>query len=202
MVAPTITSCSPSSGPKAGGTAVEIIGTVLTGATAVTFDGDNAARYAVIDATHILAVTPAGTGTGDVVITTPGGDDTLTDGFTYTPTYTTAAIVKLRCSDIDTTNLLDTVIDGLIIQAEGIIDAVIRKSFRGASADYTFDADKHGLIRDTCTCLAAWLCITYDVEQFSTGSYAALTADLLWAEVDRNLAILSDERTVKFLGGL
>lgn len=86
--------------------------------------------------------------------------------------------------------------------AEGIIDAVMRISGRGASPEITFDADKHGILRDTCTCLAAWLCMTFDVEQFSTGSYAALTADLLWAEIDRNLAILSDDRTLKYLKGV
>ena len=60
--------------PKAGGTAVTITGTNLTGATSVTFAGAAAASFSVVNATTINATTPAGSaGTASVVVTTTGG---------------------------------------------------------------------------------------------------------------------------------
>jgi hypothetical protein len=111
-------------------------------------------------------------------------------------TYTTAALVRKRISQIST-DLSDSDIENFILDAEGIIDAVMMKSFKT-----TFDATKHGLIRDTATTLAAFFCLIYDVNQFSSNSAAALTADLLWAEFDRNLAVLSDDRVKRYLESL
>ncbi len=83
--APVISSVSPASGTDAGGTSVTIIGTDLTGATAVTFGGTAATSFNVDDSTKITATTPAGTpGAVDVAVTTPGGDDTSVGAFTYT----------------------------------------------------------------------------------------------------------------------
>lgn len=83
--APVITSVSPASGTDAGGTSVTIIGTDLTGATAVTFGETAATSFNVDDSTKITATTPSGTaGAVDVAVTTPGGDDTSVGAFTYT----------------------------------------------------------------------------------------------------------------------
>ncbi len=83
----TITTVSPSSGPASGGTGVTLIGTALTGATSVTFGGTAATSLNVIDSTTVTAVTPAhAVGAVDVVITTPDGDATKTEGFTYLTT--------------------------------------------------------------------------------------------------------------------
>ncbi|WP_042035671.1 IPT/TIG domain-containing protein, partial [Aeromonas popoffii] len=82
--APTLTSAAPSSGPTAGGTSVTLTGTNLTGATAVSFGGTAATGYIVNNATTITATTPAhAAGTVNVVVTTPGGSATLTNGYTY-----------------------------------------------------------------------------------------------------------------------
>lgn len=81
---PTITSITPNTGAAAGGTAFTIVGTNLTGATALTIGGTAATSRVVVDDTHITAVTPAKTaGAYDVVVTTPAGSDTETNGFTY-----------------------------------------------------------------------------------------------------------------------
>jgi len=87
---PTISSVSPSSGALAGGTAITITGTNLTGATSVTVGGSAATSVVVVSATSITAVTPAGTlGAKNVVLTTPGGTATATNAFTYVaPWYT------------------------------------------------------------------------------------------------------------------
>lgn len=82
---PAITGVSPSTGPEAGGTSVTISGTDLDNASSVTFGGNAAASFTVDDSTQITATTPAGTaGAVDVVVTTPGGDDTSVGAFTYT----------------------------------------------------------------------------------------------------------------------
>lgn len=81
---PTITTVTPNTGLAAGGTAFTIVGTNLTGATALTIGGTAATSRVIVDDTHITAVTPAKTaGAYDVVVTTPAGSGTKTNGFTY-----------------------------------------------------------------------------------------------------------------------
>lgn len=83
--APAITGVNPASGPDAGGTSVTISGTNLDNATSVTFGSAAAATFTVDDSTQITATTPPGTaGAVDVVVSTPGGDDTSVGAFTYT----------------------------------------------------------------------------------------------------------------------
>ncbi|MBB5066078.1 chitobiase/beta-hexosaminidase C-terminal domain-containing protein [Granulicella mallensis] len=71
--APTVTGISPASGPSAGGTSVTITGTNFTGATAVNFGATPATSLTVNSATSITAVSPAGSGTVDITVVTPGG---------------------------------------------------------------------------------------------------------------------------------
>jgi sugar lactone lactonase YvrE len=84
--APAISSVSPSSGLAAGGTAITITGTYFMSGSTVTVGG-NAATVTSINAsgTLITAVTPAGSGPADVVVTLPTTQQfgTLTAGFTY-----------------------------------------------------------------------------------------------------------------------
>jgi len=70
---PTVTSISPNSGPVTGGTFVTLTGTGSTGATAVTFGVTPATFYFVLSDTLIFAVTPPGTGTVQVTVTTAAG---------------------------------------------------------------------------------------------------------------------------------
>jgi len=94
LPAPTVTSVSPNFGPQAGGTSVVITGTNLSGATAVLF-GATTASHVVNSATQITAISPAGTGTVDVRVTTTGGTSAISgaDQFSYlaTPTITSIA---------------------------------------------------------------------------------------------------------------
>ncbi|MDA8066155.1 MAG: IPT/TIG domain-containing protein [Thermaerobacter sp.] len=87
--APTVTAISPVSGPAAGGTQVTVTGTNLTGATTVDFGSGNPATKVSVNSagTQITATAPPGTGTVDVLVTTPGGTSATgsTDQFTYTP---------------------------------------------------------------------------------------------------------------------
>ncbi len=83
---PTVTFISPSSGVNTGGTTVTITGTnFATGATVQI--GDFADNVIVVSSTEISAITKAGSGTVNVVVTnTTGKTGTLTNGFTYTTT--------------------------------------------------------------------------------------------------------------------
>ncbi|BCA96000.1 hypothetical protein TUM19329_23610 [Legionella antarctica] len=83
----TLTGINPNSGTASGGVGVTLTGTGLTDATAVTFDGDPATDVHVVDSTTVTAVTPPHVaGVVDVVIETPAGGATLTNGFTYVAT--------------------------------------------------------------------------------------------------------------------
>jgi hypothetical protein len=85
VVPPAVTSIAPTSGPAAGATTVTVTGVNFTGATAVKFGGNSAIWFNVEGATTILAKSPAGTGTVDVMVTTPGGTSPTgaADRFTY-----------------------------------------------------------------------------------------------------------------------
>jgi uncharacterized repeat protein (TIGR02543 family) len=86
VAAPTVTGLSTSVGAEAGGIGVVITGTGFTNVSAVTFGSSNAASFTVNSSTQITANYPAGTGTVDVRVTTPGGisSNVSADNFTYT----------------------------------------------------------------------------------------------------------------------
>ena len=69
---PTVTEVSPDKGPTAGGTSVTIAGKHLNEATAVKFGSTAASSVTADSETSITAVAPAGTGTVDVTVSTPG----------------------------------------------------------------------------------------------------------------------------------
>ena len=81
---PVVTGVSPSQGPAAGGTAVTVTGTSLSGGT-VAF-GSKAATGVSCGATSCTVRSPAGTGTVDVRVATTAGTSATgsADKFTYT----------------------------------------------------------------------------------------------------------------------
>jgi hypothetical protein len=83
---PSVTVVSPKSGPKTGGTIVEITGTNFSGSTVVKFGTATASRFSVKSATSISATAPIGTGTVDIHVTNPSGisASVAVDKFTYT----------------------------------------------------------------------------------------------------------------------
>ncbi len=85
VAAPTVSGVSPNTGSDAGGTSVTITGTGFTAASAVKFGATAASSVSVTDSSHITATSPAGTGTVDVTVTTPGGTSPTSsaDQFTY-----------------------------------------------------------------------------------------------------------------------
>jgi hypothetical protein len=87
---PTVGKVEPNTGSAAGGTSVTITGSGFTGATAVKFGSNEATSFTVNSESSITAVSPAGTGTVDVTVTTPAGTSSTgsADQFTYGPTVT------------------------------------------------------------------------------------------------------------------
>jgi RHS repeat-associated protein len=85
--APAVTNVMPAVGPEGGQTAVTITGTGFTGATAVSFGGQAATSFTLNSGSQITATAPAGTGTVDIIVTTPGGTSSTGPGdqFTYLP---------------------------------------------------------------------------------------------------------------------
>ena len=81
---PTVSTVAPATGAAAGGTAVTISGTNLTGATWVMFGGTNGTAFSVVNATTITVTTPAhAAGAVSVVVLHPTGNVTKANGFTY-----------------------------------------------------------------------------------------------------------------------
>ena len=87
MAAPAVTGVSPAVGRSAGGESVIITGAGFTSATAVHFGAVSAASFVIDSATEITATSPAGAGTVNVTIVTPGGTSGTSskDQFTYIP---------------------------------------------------------------------------------------------------------------------
>jgi hypothetical protein len=82
---PVVSGVSPSDGPVAGGTPVTINGTGFTTATSVDFGTGNPATFTVVSDSEIDATSPAGSGTVDVTVISPGGTSPTSseDEFTY-----------------------------------------------------------------------------------------------------------------------
>ena len=66
------------------GTAVRILGTDLTGATSVTFNG-TAATFTVVSRSEITTTVPTGATTGTVEVTIPSGTLNSNTEFSVTP---------------------------------------------------------------------------------------------------------------------
>ncbi|WP_327700545.1 IPT/TIG domain-containing protein [Streptomyces decoyicus] len=80
--APVIKALAPQAGDPAGGSDIIAVGSGFTGATAVDFGGTAAAGFTVASDTIIGIITPPGTGTVPVRVTTPGGTSN-SESFTY-----------------------------------------------------------------------------------------------------------------------
>ncbi len=94
VLAPVVSSISPSSGGTAGGTAVTITGKYLDGATGVTFGAMPASSFGVNSPSQITAIAPAsGAGTVDVHVTGPGGlsEASAADRYTFTAPASTGS---------------------------------------------------------------------------------------------------------------
>ena len=92
VVAPSLTSISPTSGPTAGGTVITLTGTEFNSATGVTIDGVAATDFTVVSDTSITIKSPVRTGNDltvgakNVVVVSPNGNSVQEVRYTYKPT--------------------------------------------------------------------------------------------------------------------
>ncbi|MBX5465972.1 MAG: IPT/TIG domain-containing protein [Firmicutes bacterium] len=84
VLAPQVTSVTPSGGPAAGGTSVVIGGSGFTGATAVLFGSTPAAHFTVVSDSKITATAPPGSGTVSVTVVTANGVSSAGPNSTFT----------------------------------------------------------------------------------------------------------------------
>ena len=115
-----VTGIAPATGTAAGGTTVVITGKGFTGASAVSFGPLGAAMNIVSD-TQITAVSPAGAGTVDITVTTPGGTSapSVSDQFTYTTAAVPVPVVTGVSPDTGTATGGTTV----VITGSGLANA-------------------------------------------------------------------------------
>jgi IPT/TIG domain len=87
---PSVAGVSPTEGPEAGETTVQIGGSGFTGTTAVKFGSTAAKSFVVNSADSITAVSPKGSGSVEVTVTTPAATSAATpaDTFSYRPAPT------------------------------------------------------------------------------------------------------------------
>ena len=112
--------------------------------------------------------------------------------FQLSTTYTTVPIVRKRLRYIDT-DLTDDDLEQYIIEAEGIIDAIMTGTMKDI-----FDASKHDTIRAAASDLAALQCIAYDPSAYPTIEAADMAADLLNSSLESSLTQIANPRNVKY----
>jgi len=125
-VAPTVTSISPSSGPTAGGTYVTITGTGFVSGATVTIGVNTVMFVAVVNATSIAAITPAGTaGAQNLTVTNPDGlSGTLSGGFTYVAAIPTPT-PSINWGSINWGTIRGPAIIGIIIIVVMVVAVVV-----------------------------------------------------------------------------
>ena len=127
--APAVASVAPASGPMAGGTSVVVTGTAFGGASAVVFGTAPATGYSVDSDTQITATSPAGTGTVDVLVTTPAGTSAVVAGdqFSYqaaaAPTVTGISPTSGSAAGGDTVTVAGTGFTGATAVGFGVTGA-------------------------------------------------------------------------------
>lgn len=109
----SLSSASPNFGPNIGGSGVTLTGTGLIGATSVTFGGVPATIISNTSTTVQVATPAHAEGPVDIVITTPSGSATLSNGFTY-QTYAIGDLAyggKIACNNGGLNNLIAATAD-------------------------------------------------------------------------------------------
>ena len=148
---PTVSSFTPTSGPP--GTNVTINGTGLTGATAVAFHGTAASRFRVNSATRITAVVAAGTTSGTISVTTPGGTGTSVGAFIVPPPPTISSFsppqgrsgssVTINGSNFTGTKGVKfngSKAKSFVVQSDSVIVAVVNRGAKSGPISVTTNA--------------------------------------------------------------
>ncbi|UTO63652.1 IPT/TIG domain-containing protein [Streptomyces rapamycinicus NRRL 5491] len=121
---PVISSVSPAAGSPGGGTPVTLTGSNFTQATAVRFGPNFALSYTVVSATQITAVAPAGSGTVQITVTTPGGTSNgVAFGYAAAPALTGISPATGPATGGTTVTLTGTNLLGATVVRFGAVNA-------------------------------------------------------------------------------
>ncbi len=129
-VAPVLTALQPASGPAAGGTTVTISGLHLTDARSVAFGTTPASSFTVVSDSEITALSPPGSGTVEVTVTTPAGTSPASAGDQFT--YQAAVAAGPSFSDVTSGYWAYGAIETLA--GKGVVSGFQDGSFRPAQA--------------------------------------------------------------------
>ncbi|AGP55679.1 IPT/TIG domain-containing protein [Streptomyces rapamycinicus] len=115
---------SPAAGSPGGGTPVTLTGSNFTQATAVRFGPNFALSYTVVSATQITAVAPAGSGTVQITVTTPGGTSNgVAFGYAAAPALTGISPATGPATGGTTVTLTGTNLLGATVVRFGAVNA-------------------------------------------------------------------------------
>ncbi len=159
-VAPSVTSVSPRYGPPAGGTQVTVSGANLSGATSVLFGSKPATLVTDVEAGHVLAQAPAGTGTVDITVVTPQGTTAVNAADVYhygTPPPAPPVVTAVRPTTGSTSGG-----DKVTLSGSGLAGATVRfgamtatsSSCTDTSCTVTSPAGTAGHVNVTATTVA------------------------------------------------
>ena len=123
---------------------------------------------------------------------TPGEKHQNTFFFYGKMAYTTETKVRERAKVIASTPPSANIIN-YIAHAEAILKAKARFALTDQQASGT-------ILEALATDIAAYYAVTYDVTAYTSNAQASLTQNLLFNAIEMNMTILSDERTLKYLG--
>ncbi len=157
--------------------------------------------YAVVNATNVLAVVPAGSaGAGDVVVTTSGGSGTLTDGFTYGPIFATEAECASKAGEnVDATGWTSANIYQWASEVESYINVLTGHNF---SDDYSsLNSDVKKILTEACSNFVAIYGIVYNMAGYDSRIDAEDLVNLLWSRFQKCIDILKDPTSVKYMEG-
>jgi hypothetical protein len=132
--APQLTSATPGGGPTTGGTPVALTGSGFTGATAVNFGQHTATEVNVDSDTQISAVTPGGSGTVSMTVTTPAGTSATSAAaqFTY---FEPPQVSKVELKGPATQGTQ------VVLTGSGFIGATAVNFGPNSTAEFTIDSD-------------------------------------------------------------
>lgn len=110
--------------------------------------------------------------------------------------YSTATLVRKTVNEIVASpTLTDAEIDNFIVQAMGIMNGTMGRSFSSTYADN----EQFGSLTACATAYAAMRSVVFDTDGFDTLQEAIFVADALWDTFQNHLELLRDPDVVRYL---
>jgi hypothetical protein len=99
---------------------------------------------------------------------------------------------------VDTTGWNEANINQWCSEAESFINVLCRENFSDTYAA-TLNTDVKKLLTKLCSNMVAFQGVKYNMGSYNSRIEAETLLDALWAEIERDIALLSDNKAVKFI---